>query len=134
METNMLDGLDEETIRVAKSYAGGFERMAVTREVFNKYGADEWPLVEFVSIVEKVIADIPPGKHGEAQVALEGDYEESTRLVIFYPDVESDAELGERIRQAVAYAVGRKADERAAYERLRAKYETGITADPGPGR
>jgi hypothetical protein len=117
-----MDDLDEADLAHARAYTGGFERRKVTRTVFSEYGEESWALEDFLADIEEAVAEIPGDKRAVATVELEGGYDESTRLKISYPDVESDDELRERIERAVAYARNRKAEERAEFERLKAKY------------
>ena len=118
-----LAQFDEETLRRARGYGGGFEPRGMKREVFCEYGETEWTLVDFLRDIQEAVAKVPEHLRDVARVDLEGGYEESTKLSITYPDVESDEEVTARVTRAIQYALSSKAEERQQYERLKAKYE-----------
>lgn len=84
---------------------------------------ENWRLDEFVKMVEGHTKNVPPQYADSVMVAFESEYDSSSiQLEIYYmrPQTkdEADAEEAER----VGYAQRAEREERANYERLKAKY------------
>lgn len=119
-----INELDTETIAALVRYYGHDPRIpqTVTDEVFSEYSGEEWTLAEFLTFINEAIESIPPECRESATVKLEGSCDESTRLVMSYERLETAAEVARKVARGLAYVRGKQEDDRATYERLKAKF------------
>lgn len=115
---------DPDGYRMAAAYAGSnFDKpREVTIETFCAYASEEWTLDGFLEAIKSAIDEVPPEKRAVAKVELEGGYEESSKLVIWYRGLESADEVAERVRRCEEYVFKSRASERATFERLKKKF------------
>lgn len=115
---------DPEGYQIATSYAGGDfdKRRTVTHTVFNDNGF-EYTLEQFQETINEAIAKIPEAYRKTALVVLDDDYESSSYLTISYRSPESDEAFNKRMAGYEKYVAEKRSGERAAYERLKAKFE-----------
>ena len=115
---------DPEGRRIALSYAGpDFDKpKIVTINTLCEYGSSDWPVTDFLEMVQEAIAAIPEDRRGAAWAELEGGYDESTKLTIRYSGPESDETVADRVLRCEKYVAERRASEKLTYERLKAKF------------
>lgn len=61
-------------------------------------------------------------KRADATVVLDGKYEETSKLVISYPGMESDEAVQHRIARCLDYVREKLEGERRTFERLKQKF------------
>lgn len=127
IEGEMAFENDPEGRRMAMMYGGSdFDKpRRVRHEVLCEYDGD-WTLDEFKKLIERAIASIPAERRAEAKVEMhDPGYDGSTSLKIYYEGPESPEVVADRVRRCEQYVATGRADERKAYERLKAKFESG---------
>jgi len=115
---------DPEGYRMAQYYAGAdFDKVkTVTHEVLRECGM-KYDLTEFCALMNDLLASVPEQYRASARVFLyDPGYDGSTSFQITYVGPESAEVVTERIGDCVQYVEQRRAEERAAYERLKAKF------------
>lgn len=82
----IIDGLDAKTLAGIARYAGTAwaETKTLTIEVFDFSGGEQWTVEQFQTMVNRLVAGIPPEHMATAQVHLEGGYDETTSLKMTY--------------------------------------------------
>jgi DNA-binding SARP family transcriptional activator len=94
----------------------------VTVTMLSEYGNEEWPVLEFLRMVEKAISDIPTEYRQKAKAELDGGYDESISLVIRYSRPETEEEELKRKALSQRYKQEQEERDRQTYESLKRKF------------
>jgi len=111
---------------------GSMKHLSKQEVVFQStslYGDNDLPsgrLVDSIAFLQEILAKIPEEYRAEAVFEIEGESDgygaNWAEARVYYMRAETDAERDDRLKKAVRQATERAADERAEYERLKARY------------
>lgn len=124
MQSQPTEEWPEEVLRRAKNYAGAdFDKPQQVKEtVWYAWHDEEVTIPQLCEMIDSI-----PDEYGDtARASYEsGRYDGGDHFEIYYIRPESEAEVAERVKRCWDYAVGSIQQERAEYERLKAKFTTG---------
>jgi hypothetical protein len=115
---------DPEGYRLARGYAGhDFDKpRMVQHELLTSY-TDEWTLDEFQKLIADLGQQIPPQYRDTAKVFMyDPGYDGPQSLRIEYTGPETPDMVADRVRRCEEYVANKRAEERATFERLKAKF------------
>lgn len=93
----------------------------ITVEVFSET-PDEWPLADFLSMINSAVEKIPQEFRAATRVELKGGHDESTYLDISYTRPETEREAASRMERTARFSQEQESRDLATYEYLKAKF------------